>query len=105
VSHRLIPTPGAAPNTTSTREGSDDWRHHAECLDEDPEMFFPIGEYSRADLAQTEDAKAVCRRCDVTDTCLRWALETRQDAGIWGGLTEGERRAIRRRNARTRRAS
>ena len=49
-----------------------DWRHRAACLDEDPELFFPIGNTGPA-LLQIEEAKAVCRRCEVIDTCLRWA--------------------------------
>ena len=76
-----------------------DWRHRAACLDEDPELFFPIGNTGPA-LLQIEEAKAVCRRCPVIDTCLQWALETGQDAGVWGGLSEDERRALKRRNAR-----
>ena len=55
--------------------------------------------------AGIEEAKAVCRRCDVMDTCLKWALENGQDAGVWGGLSEDERRALKRRTARARRAS
>ena len=47
-----------------------DWRHHAVCRDEDPELFFPIGTSGPA-LLQVEQAKAVCRRCSVTDQCLR----------------------------------
>jgi WhiB family transcriptional regulator, redox-sensing transcriptional regulator len=80
-----------------------DWRHRAACLEEDPELFFPIGNTGPA-LLQIEEAKAVCRRCDVVETCLRWALDTGQDAGVWGGLSEDERRALKRRNARARRA-
>ena len=53
-------------------------------------------------IMQIEEAKAVCRRCAVVDECLRWALETGQDAGVWGGLSEDERRALKRRNARLR---
>jgi WhiB family redox-sensing transcriptional regulator len=78
-----------------------DWRHEAACRDEDPELFFPIGNTGPA-LVQIEEAKAVCRRCPVIDECLRWALETGQDAGVWGGLSEDERRALKRRNARLR---
>jgi hypothetical protein len=48
-------------------------------------------------VRQIEDAKTVCRRCEVTDACLDWALRTGQDAGVWGGLTEDERRTLRRR--------
>ncbi|GAB3434670.1 hypothetical protein GCM10027517_03000 [Phycicoccus ginsengisoli] len=80
-----------------------DWRDRAACLDEDPELFFPIGNTGPA-ILQIEEAKAVCRRCEVIDTCLKWALESGQDAGVWGGLSEDERRALKRRNARARRA-
>jgi WhiB family redox-sensing transcriptional regulator len=64
-----------------------DWRHRAACRDEDPELFFPIGTSGPA-LLQVEQAKAVCRRCTVADDCLQWALETGQDAGVWGGMSE-----------------
>lgn len=81
-----------------------DWRHRAACLTEDPELFFPIGNSGPA-MAQVEQAKAVCLRCEVRDTCLKWALETGQDAGVWGAMSEEERRSLKRRNARARRAS
>lgn len=80
-----------------------DWRHEAACLTEDPELFFPIGNTGPA-LLQIDRAKAVCQRCTVVDTCLKWALENGQDAGVWGGLSEDERRALKRRTARARRA-
>ena len=86
-----------------TEEMDMDWRHKAACLDEDPELFFPIGNTGPA-LLQIEEAKAVCRRCDVVDTCLKWAIESGQDAGVWGGMSEDERRALKRRTARARRA-
>ena len=78
-----------------------DWRHRAACREEDPELFFPIGTTGPA-LMQVEDAKAVCRRCDVVESCLNWALENGQDAGVWGGMSEDERRALKRRRARAR---
>src|SRR5690625_7167911 len=81
-----------------------DWRSQAACLDEDPELFFPIGNTGPA-LMQIDEAKAVCQRCPVMETCLKWALETGQDAGVWGGLSEDERRALKRRRARARRAA
>src|SRR5699024_7900732 len=80
-----------------------DCRHRAACLNEDPELFFPIGTTGPA-LLQIEEAKTVCRRCDVAETCLQWALESGQDAGVWGGLSEDERQALKRRAARARRA-
>ena len=80
-----------------------DWRDRAACLEEDPELFFPIGNTGPA-ILQIEEAKAVCRRCEVVDVCLKWAIESGQDAGVWGGMSEDERRALTRRNARARRA-
>ena len=81
-----------------------DWRHRAACLTEDPELFFPIGNSGPA-IAQVEQAKRVCNRCAVQDICLNWALDTGQDAGVWGGLSEEERRSLKRRTARARRSS
>ncbi len=86
---------------TSTNAGNGDWRHDAACLTEDPELFFPIGNTGPA-IKQIDEAKAVCGRCDVAETCLRWALDTNQDAGVWGNLSEDERRALKRREARDR---
>lgn len=73
-----------------------DWRSCAACRDVDPELFFPIGNTGPA-LRQIEEAKQVCGRCKVTEECLRWALESGQDSGVWGGLSEDERRALKRR--------
>jgi WhiB family transcriptional regulator, redox-sensing transcriptional regulator len=78
-----------------------DWRHHSACRDEDPELFFPIGNTGPA-LLQIEEARAVCMRCGVREECLRWALDSGQDHGVWGGLSEDERRALKRRTARAR---
>ncbi|MFE5842009.1 WhiB family transcriptional regulator [Streptomyces niveus] len=78
-----------------------DWRLAAVCCDEDPELFYPIGNTGPA-LVQIEEAKAVCRRCPVREQCLQWALENGQDHGVWGGLSVDERRARRRRAARQR---
>ena len=72
-----------------------DWVQRARCRDEDPELFFPIGTTGLA-AAQVEAAKAICMRCEVRAECLEWALVTAQDAGVWGGLSEDERRALRR---------
>ncbi|MGH8901211.1 MAG: WhiB family transcriptional regulator [Egibacteraceae bacterium] len=70
------------------------WRNRAACLGEDPEMFFPIGTTGPA-LEQTKTAKAVCRQCPVATKCLEWALATGQTNGVWGGLSEEERRKLR----------
>ena len=72
-----------------------DWVHRARCKDEDPELFFPIGTTGPA-AVQIERARAVCLRCEVRPECLEWAMATGQDAGVWGGVSEEERRALRR---------
>jgi WhiB family transcriptional regulator, redox-sensing transcriptional regulator len=71
------------------------WHDHAACRDTDPELFFPIGSAGPA-LLQLERAKQVCAGCQVRIPCLEWALATGQDAGVWGGTGEDERRALRR---------
>ncbi|MEV7387055.1 MULTISPECIES: WhiB family transcriptional regulator [unclassified Streptomyces] len=78
----------------------DDWREHAACRAEDPDLFFPIGTTGPS-LHQTRRAKAVCERCPAQEPCLRWAMETEQTVGVWGGTTEAERRllALRRQTA------
>lgn len=77
-----------------------DWRHHALCRDEDPELFFPIGTVGPA-ATQVAEAKIVCGRCPVTSACLEWAIESGQDSGVWGGASEDERRALTRRRNRS----
>jgi WhiB family redox-sensing transcriptional regulator len=71
-----------------------DWVQRALCKDEDPELFFPVGATGPA-ASQITAAKQVCARCPVRLECLEWALSTAQDAGVWGGLSEDERRALR----------
>jgi WhiB family redox-sensing transcriptional regulator len=59
------------------------WRDCAACLDEDPELLFAVGNSGPA-LDQIEQAKSVCRRCEVVETFLKQAIESRQDEGVWG---------------------
>ena len=73
-----------------------DWRSHAACRDADPELFFPDGDLSSA-RAKVKTAKLICRGCPISVACLNWALSSGQEAGIWGGLTEEERRRLSRR--------
>ena len=75
------------------------WRDRPACLDENPELFFPIGNAPVA-RRQTEKARVVCRRCEALDACLEWAMNSDQDSGVWGGLSEDQRRALKRRHAR-----
>lgn len=74
-----------------------DWRHQAECSKDtyDAELWFPVGVSAPA-IAQAEEAKKVCAGCPVRARCLEWATETGQDSGVWGGLSEQERRLLRR---------
>lgn len=72
-----------------------EWLHRARCRNEDPELFFPVGTSGPA-ASQVAAAKAVCRQCEVRTECLEWAMATGQDAGVWGGLSEEERRALAR---------
>ena len=79
------------------------WRDLAGCVGVDPELFFPAGDTGPA-LLQLEVAKGYCRHCKVAEICLGWAIGSGQEAGVWGGLSEEERRALKRRNAPSRRA-
>jgi WhiB family transcriptional regulator, redox-sensing transcriptional regulator len=75
------------------------WLRRAACRGEDPELFFPISAKGPGHL-QHERAKAVCRRCPVRTPCLEYALDSREEHGIWGGTDPDERRAsaVRRRD-------
>ena len=76
-----------------------DWHDHANCLGVDPDLFFP----ERG--ASTREAKEVCRGCVVRHDCLEFALQNGEKFGIWGGLSERERRRIRRQRAQVARST
>lgn len=71
------------------------WRDRASCADSNPELFFPVGTTGIA-LDQIDAAKVVCDECVAKDECLEFALATNQEAGVWGGATEEERRKLRK---------
>lgn len=78
-----------------------DWRDRAACVGHDTETWFPLATANQHRVsvvvqAQTEQAKAICANCPVRQKCLDWALTTPEPWGIWGGLTEEERAAMRR---------
>lgn len=75
------------------------WLRYAACRDEDSELFFPVGNTHDA-IVQANEAMAVCYRCPVMELCGEWALSNRIEHGVWGGLTEAERRAILRKRGR-----
>ncbi|WP_343905185.1 WhiB family transcriptional regulator [Nocardioides aquiterrae] len=72
----------------------DDWRLDARCATEPPDDFFPIGEGPAAQQ-QARRAKGVCQECPVREQCLEWALAADVRHGVFGGLDEGERMALR----------
>jgi WhiB family transcriptional regulator, redox-sensing transcriptional regulator len=74
-----------------------DWRHEAACLGCDPEVFFPSGRTGSTWL-ELQRAKAICRACPVQAHCLDWAVENEEQSGVWGGLSESERRTCARRH-------
>ena len=74
-----------------------DWKSKANCMGVDPDLFFPERGMS------TREAKEVCRGCVVREDCLEYALANGEKFGIWGGLSERERRRIRRAGALVRR--
>jgi WhiB family redox-sensing transcriptional regulator len=89
--------PAAVPG--STENGERRWQERANCLGVDPDLFFP----ERG--ASTREAKGVCGGCEVRLECLEYALCNGEKFGIWGGLSERERRRLRRQRALARRAA
>jgi WhiB family redox-sensing transcriptional regulator len=73
------------------------WREFARCRGVDPEVFYPVSD----DDADAEQAKSICAACPVREPCLEFALSTREKNGVWGGLTERERRRVLRRRRKT----
>ncbi len=69
------------------------WQLQANCMGVDPDLFFP----ERG--ASTREAKEVCRGCVVREDCLEYALANGEKFGIWGGMSERERRRLRRARA------
>lgn len=105
--HDYVAQPSDVPESASTavpvwigiRPGLDDfsdegelgWQTDALCAQTDPEAFFPEKGGS------TRDAKKVCGSCNVKSQCLEYALANDERFGIWGGLSERERRRLRKR--------
>jgi WhiB family redox-sensing transcriptional regulator len=86
-------------NDILARDGA--WREEAACLECSALLFFG-GDESEPQAerrVREEEAKRVCARCLVREPCLEYALSTRESYGIWGGLTEIERRSLLRKRA------
>ncbi len=75
------------------------WQDYGSCRGADADLFFP----ERG--ASTRKAKAICNECDVKEPCLEFAIVTGEKFGIWGGMSERERRRVRRERIIQRRAS
>jgi WhiB family transcriptional regulator, redox-sensing transcriptional regulator len=75
------------------------WWSLAACLTADPELFFPISSSGPA-LRQVARAKAICTRCEIQQACLGYALDAGPIQGVWGGMTEEERRPLKQRERR-----
>lgn len=73
------------------------WHLLGLCRGSDPGVFYP----SPDDDSEADAAKAVCDSCPVRQPCLEFALNTREKHGVWGGLTERERRRVLRQRRRT----
>ncbi|MCB2223641.1 MAG: WhiB family transcriptional regulator [Actinobacteria bacterium] len=69
------------------------WAAFGSCRGADPDLFFPGSE------GDPREGLRICSGCPVADECLDWALETRIHYGIWGGMTERQRRRLLRRSA------
>ena len=91
---RNVSERGVAPVISLFAEGEGEllgWQELALCAETDPEAFFPEKGGS------TREAKKVCSGCEVRRECLEYALASDQRFGIWGGLSERERRRLKRR--------
>lgn len=85
---------GGRPDVADGREIRDErgeWIVNARCRQGDPDALFVRG-------AQQREAAAICRPCPVLEKCRAEALDNREEFGIWGGLTERQRRALLRKN-------
>ncbi|MGH8885182.1 MAG: WhiB family transcriptional regulator [Egibacteraceae bacterium] len=87
-------------NFVSLDEERPAWQADAACAGMPTDEFFPVGSTGPA-LARIATAKAVCAACPVAEKCLEYALSTGQTDGVWGGMSEDERRTERRRRQRS----
>lgn len=80
------------PNSETNARVSMGWRLKGSCQGSDPRTFYPPPD----DDSLAEEAKAICALCPVLIQCREFALSTREKHGVWGGLTERERRRVLR---------
>lgn len=104
MGYRILGLASLGLRGTATERGDDliserderlkdqDWRALGLCAGSDPDLWFSVG------ALQHKQAKTICRQCPVRTSCLEYAMEEPVDHGIWGGLTERERRRQRRKS-------
>jgi WhiB family redox-sensing transcriptional regulator len=85
----LVPD-AAEDEFEGNEEATEQWQDRALCAQTDPEAFFPEKGGS------TREAKKICLGCEVRSECLEYALAHDERFGIWGGLSERERRRLKR---------
>jgi Transcription factor WhiB len=92
----MAPTNPSKPSQAAARpkrlrdvEAAQSWTRDAACANVDPELFFPANSRQPA-----TEAKQVCAACPVQAECLEYSLVNEEEFGIWGGLTEKERRQL-----------
>ncbi|MGP6174252.1 WhiB family transcriptional regulator [Corynebacterium sp. A21] len=95
--HRVSQSTAPLPKKSAQSDGQnishsrEDWITKAKCRQGDPDALFVRG-------AQQRKAAALCRHCPALDQCRAIALDNREEFGVWGGMTERQRRALLRKN-------
>ncbi|MBK9180084.1 MAG: WhiB family transcriptional regulator [Acidimicrobiales bacterium] len=80
----------------SVLRSEDTWQLRAACRGPQSAVFFPPAQFERKDekAEREQRAKSICASCSVREPCLEYALRIREPHGIWGGLSEVERRHL-----------
>lgn len=100
-SKKVTKTTKTVASKLASLENEERWQDFAACKGMDPVIFFgpEHAETVKEKRDREDEAKAVCNSCPVKEECLEYALDAREAYGIWGGLTELERKALLRKRA------
>lgn len=79
---------------SASHDHDHDWRRRAACIGADGSLFFPEP-HEPGYRERLADARSICAGCPVAKPCRRWAIDHPFERGVWGGLTEKQRRSIR----------
>ena len=71
-----------------------DWSQESLCIGAPPDLFFPPDERKGEASKLYDQARTICSTCPVKDSCLRYALLTHQEHGMWGGMTPRQRKVV-----------